>query len=71
MTMQTPELPVLPRRRRCDVCVDTHFVSNCYVYAREAQCTCGAGDDELAFHTVSCDSVPCPFCQLLTWPISM
>ena len=29
-------------------------------------CTCGAGPvNELTLHDVHCDTVPCPFCQLM------
>lgn len=35
-----------------------------WLYKREPQCTCGAGDptDVNLLHNVACDSVPCPFC---------
>jgi hypothetical protein len=54
-------------RKHCTVCSNTGWVSISWFRRREAVCTCGAGDpaDEMIFHTVDCDSVVCPFDQLL------
>lgn len=68
MTFTIPgSLDGLPRRRHyCDVCASTRWVSGSYVFNRGTVCTCGAGPyDELTLHDGACDSVPCPFCQLL------
>ena len=60
-----------PRRRglprlHCGVCDGDGFLSADYVFAREPVCTCGAGPyDEWTLHSPDCDTVPCPFCQLL------
>jgi hypothetical protein len=45
-------------------CSGVGWLGQEWVYQREPQCTCGAGDPEdiNVLHDVSCDSVPCPFC---------
>jgi hypothetical protein len=53
-------------RRYCAPCAGFHVLPGGYVFGRGTACTCGAGPvDELTLHTVDCDTVPCPFCQLL------
>jgi hypothetical protein len=54
-------------RYHCAVCDGEEWLSGSYVYDRAPVCTCPAGsrDDEMVLHTPDCDSVPCPFCQLL------
>jgi hypothetical protein len=54
-------------RYHCAVCDGEEWLSGSYVYNRDPVCTCAAGsrDDELVLHAPDCDSVPCPFCQLL------
>jgi hypothetical protein len=59
-------VPKLPRRRHCDVCGDDGFVPADCVFDRDTACTCGAGPvDAWTLHAPECDTVPCPFCQLL------
>lgn len=59
-------IPKLPRRRHCDVCGDQEILLGAVVYRRYTVCTCGAGPvDAWTLHTPECDTVPCPFCQLL------
>jgi hypothetical protein len=60
----------LPGRNvRCAVCEDFGSVPSGWVYnAPGINCTCGAAPGELpelTFHDVQCDTLPCPFCQLL------
>jgi hypothetical protein len=53
---------------RCSVCNDTGFISISFFGKRPAVCTCGAGSpsDGMTLHAVWCDSVVCPFDQLLS-----
>jgi hypothetical protein len=59
-------------RKYCAVCEDFGSVPSGWVYASPGiNCTCGAVPDELAeltFHDPQCDTLPCPFCQLLETP---
>lgn len=49
----------------CTVCEGTGFLPRQWVTGLR-ECTCGAGPlDELTLHAAGCDSVPCPFDQLL------
>jgi len=43
------------------------WLSGGFAYARAPVCTCpvGSRDNDLVLHAPDCDSVPCPFCQLL------
>lgn len=52
----------------CSTCADMRYVSWGWASGEPAACTCGAGDpaDELVFHELTCNAVPCPFCQLVT-----
>ncbi len=64
----------MPRRDTCGACGDAHVLPGSYVFARPSQCTCGAGPyDAVTLHDACCDTVPCPFCQLLRrsapWPL--
>jgi hypothetical protein len=47
-------------------CSGVGWLGQEWVYQREPQCTCGAGDPEdiNLLHAVWCDSVPCPFCPV-------
>lgn len=60
----------LVMRERCAACDDTGFIAAAGVLGRDPVCTCGAGapGDEMTLHAVECDSVPCPFDQLLSDP---
>jgi hypothetical protein len=61
--------PFTFRRHHCDVCSALGTVPAGPVFGRGPQCTCGAGPfDELTLHAGDCDTVPCPFCQLLGDP---
>lgn len=54
-------------RSGCSVCNDTGWVSISFFGKRAAVCTCGAGPcDELTLHAPECDSVRCPFDQLMS-----
>lgn len=48
------------------VCLGYGVLSGEWVYGRGPVCTCGGGDptDITTLHTMTCDSVPCPFCQV-------
>lgn len=63
----------LVMRERCGACDDTGFIPGAEVFARDPQCTCGAGrpGDEMVLHAVECDAVPCPFDQLIRDPLSV
>lgn len=51
----------------CSVCCDTGWVSISFFGKRAPVCTCGAGPyDELTLHAPECDSVRCPFDQLMS-----
>ena len=55
------------RRDTCGVCQDTHVLPGRAVFGRVSECTCGAGSYDLkTLHDAGCDTVPCPFCQLLS-----
>jgi hypothetical protein len=68
--------PRLPRRKHCGVCDDYGVVSASWAYSRGPACTCGADSnkgnvwgyraDEMILHDYDCDSLPCPFCPLLS-----
>ncbi len=47
-------------------CGSTGWIGREWLEVRDPECTCGSGDpnDWLAWHHVSCDAVPCPFCPL-------
>jgi hypothetical protein len=47
-------------------CQGLGWLAGEWVFKREPQCTCGAGDpnDINLLHDVACDCVPCPFCPL-------
>ena len=56
-------------RYSCAVCGGYEWISRDYVWpARGLHCTCGAPGGLASLHAVDCDSVPCPFCQLLDEP---
>ena len=56
-------------RRQCAACEGYGRLPASWVFARDDGCTCGQGrDDDLAFHDLACDTVPCPFCQLELTP---
>ena len=64
------KFPVLKRRKApralCSVCEGYGIVARAEVYLRDPVCDCGAGPyDELTLHAPDCDSVPCPFDQLI------
>jgi hypothetical protein len=55
----------------CTSCKGYGTVCAAWVFGRESVCTCGTltADatevaNEMAFHGVDCDTVPCPFCAL-------
>jgi hypothetical protein len=55
-----------PASSPCAPCEGYGTVPGAEVFLRDPDCTCGAGDyDDLTFHDIACDTVPCPFCQLL------
>lgn len=49
-------------------CQGTGWLALEWLEKREPRCTCGGGDpaDPNTFHSLDCDTVPCPFCQLET-----
>lgn len=54
------------RRDTCGVCNDAHALPGAFAFGRDSECTCGAGPyDDWTLHDPGCDTVPCPFCQLL------
>lgn len=53
-------------RYHCDVCDGYQTVPADTVFERDRVCTCGAGPlDAMTVHDGECDTVSCPFCQLL------
>lgn len=56
----------------CSVCDGFGTVPRSAVFLPALRvCTCGAGPfDEMTLHDVHCDTVPCPFCQLLPKPVA-
>lgn len=65
----TPEGPV-PNwsvRGHCDVCDDNGYLVASTIPGAPVVCVCHVGsfDNEMELHDVQCDSVPCPFCQLI------
>lgn len=51
----------------CAVCDGDGTVMATWAYKRRVRaCTCGAGDGQLVMHDYRCDTVPCPFCQLVS-----
>jgi hypothetical protein len=59
-------------RYHCDVCDGLKSVLADILFERDRVCTCGVtlhDIPELTLHDVDCDTVPCPFCQLLDEPV--
>jgi hypothetical protein len=58
-------------RYHCNVCDGFKtLIAEAYLPGHEPVCTCGAGPlDKVTLHDVNCDTVPCPFCQLLDEPV--
>lgn len=60
---------VLPRgRRHCGACSGEGTIPGSFAFGRERHCTCAAVPGkipQMTLHAAACDSVPCPFCQLL------
>jgi hypothetical protein len=57
------DLCLCPEPPHCVVCEDFKVLPR--LHAGEPVCTCGAGPlDELTMHDITCDTVPCPFCDL-------
>ena len=58
-------------RYYCDVCDGLSSVPADVLYRRDRVCTCGVTPHfipQLTLHADDCDTVPCPFCQLLDEP---
>lgn len=51
------------RPRPCALCEGYGTVPRSFAFGDDPVCDCGAGEfDELTFHDVNCDTVPCPAC---------
>lgn len=49
----------------CPCCSGMRTLQRSWVFSREPECDCGMAGGQFAFHLGECDSVPCPFCQLV------